>query len=148
MAKRAAPDARPYRPVQESLVRAVLSPAAPPSGPEASGDAVPSQPSPAGPSLEKFNREKRVLLTRSEERALEQLASAIGAEVETPVKLTNLLRAAVTLILHAEPEIVQRARQKGRLVRPANGDTPAMARFDRDLARIVTDGLRDSKPVR
>src|SRR5262249_16417391 len=45
-------------------------------------------------------------------------------------KLSHMLRAYMTLLLHAEGEITKRARLTGPLHRPPNGDAVALARFE------------------
>lgn len=175
MGKRVAPDERPYRPVEEALVRSVLDPHEAPSVVEPTSANGSSQmprplvatdivhPSPQEPLagtqgkndeashaliIEKLSCEKRVLLTRSEEREIERLVGRIAEELATPVKLSHMLRAYMTLILHAESEITKRARLTGPLHRPPNGDPVALARFEHQLAKILSAAFRDAPPLR
>jgi hypothetical protein len=140
MGKRAPADEKPFNPVEAALVRSVLAPEPPPpempsvpvqSSPvteerrkeEASRPNGPARPKllrgvqlhPAAPRPDKLNREKRVLLTQAEEHEIERLVSRVAAEVSTPVKLSHLLRACVTLLRHAEDQIADQARQAGAL---------------------------------
>lgn len=184
MAKRAPSDAKPYRPLEESLVRAVL---APPSGggegentarvltpaaeahqPALSAELPARQrPAPAA-SIEtarsrqvsravppdkagnppKLDREKRVLLTQAEERQLERVVALMGSEIGTSLKLSHVLRACVALILHSEEELLERSRGSPKLMRPANGDGPALTRFERSIAQVVAAAFRDARPLR
>ncbi len=167
MAKRVAQDERPYRPVEEALVRAVMSHqeaepivetvnaerAQRTNGPL---EAIPTEP-PASKTVavqtptvtvEKLTREKRVLLSASEEREIEHLISRIAEELGTPVKLSHMLRAYITLLLHAEKEIMKRARQVAPLHRPPNGDPVALASFEQRLAQILSLALRETLPLR
>lgn len=175
MGKRVAPEERPYRPVQEALVRSVLNPdealyVAEPmsdngsvqiSRPLAATDITPPAPQERSAGAlgtvdaashallpEKLSREKRVLLTLSEEREIERLVARIAEELATPVKLSHMLRAYMTLILHAESEITKRARLTGPLHRPPNGDPVALARFEHQLAKILSAAFRDALPLR
>src|SRR5215813_4693059 len=155
MGKRAPADEKPFNPVEADLVRSVLAPEPPP--PEASTVAV--RPPAASekllvkdslwtdgitrpkllrslqlqtpiPQTDKLNREKRVLLTQAEEREVERVVARLAEEVSTPVKLSHLMRACVTLLRHAEEHIVDHARHNGALTRPSNGDPAALAEFE------------------
>ena len=173
MAKRVPQDEKPYRPVQEALVRAVMNhqmmehDAAPAddAGPPRIGgllETLPAPPRAEGvgearrddqtaaqmPTLEKLTREKRVLLTFSEEREIERLIARVAEELATPVKFSHLLRAYMTLLLHAENEITKRARQVVPLHRPPNGDPVALARFEHRLAQILSAAFRDASLLR
>ena len=97
--------------------------------------------------VEKRSREKRVLLTRSEERDIERLASRFAGELGTPVKLSHMLRASIFLMLHAEEELVERAR-KVTLIRPGNGDAPQIAEFENGLTQVLANALREARPYR
>jgi hypothetical protein len=175
MGKRVPQDDRPYRPVEEALVRAVLTHQGGEVGAEANGTDGPRQmnrplvTTPVEtaserevfsgvprdrqeraqvPYVEKLIREKRVLLTLSEEREIERLVARIAEELGTPVKLSHMLRAYMTLLLHAENEIVKRAHQAGPLHRPSNGDPSALVRFEQRLAQILSAAFRDAPPIR
>lgn len=179
MAKRAPADEKPYRPLDDSLVRGVMfstGNAAPAVDPAPAPEPVilrpTAEPTPARPAPKpaaqaparalpsrvvspdpanlppKLDREKRVLLTREEERALERVVSAVGAEIGTSLKLSHVLRACITLLLHSEDEILARAKQSPKLIRPANGDGPALTNFERSIAQIITAALRDARPLR
>ena len=186
MAKRAAPDEQPYRPLLDAaLVSAALSQAVTPSAPPkevelprtASGGTgkppdVPKveplrrigqiQPEShlvaAGPSreesrtplvhVEKFDQEKRILFTRGETQAIDRLVTSLAARLNAQVKVSHVIRALVALLLHAEAQVDRRAGEAGTLVRPPNGDALALQRFEREIARILADGIRDAGPVR
>jgi DNA repair ATPase RecN len=100
------------------------------------------------PQPDKLNREKRVLLTQAEEREIERLVSRVAAEVSTPVKLSHLLRACVTLLRHAEDQVADQARQAGTLTRPSNGDPAVLAEFEHRLAQIPSAAFRDIERLR
>jgi hypothetical protein len=175
MGKRVPQDDRPYRPVEEALVRAVLTHQGGEGVAEANGTDGPQQINRSFvttsveisserevlegvprdrqeiaqvPLVEKLTREKRVLLTFSEEREIERLVARIAEELGTPVKLSHMLRAYMTLLLHAENEIVKRAHQVGPLHRPSNGDPLALIRFEQRLAQILSAAFRDAPPIR
>lgn len=192
MAKRAPIDEKPFRPVDEALVRSVMS-GMPEGGvkPEQNrregGQALAaasaarssvavlepptdrSQPSPrvvpmpastptlrraeaaavggAEPPLERRDREMRVLLTRTEERDVKRLVARLDAELRTPVKLSHVLRACMTMVLHAEEELVEQARRT-TLIRPGNGEAVELAEFERGLAQVFAGAFRDARPMR
>src|SRR5262245_37773434 len=173
MGKRAPADEKPFNPVEAALVRSVLAPEPPPSEIPALAARPPSvteemgeeKPAPTdgmtrprvlrglqirtlAPRPDKLSREKRVLLTQAEEHEIERLVSRVAAEVATPVKLSHLLRACVTLLRHAEDQIADHARQAGTLTRPSNGDPVALAEFEYRLAQILSAAFRDAARLR
>ncbi|MGE0682428.1 MAG: hypothetical protein AB7P69_16200 [Candidatus Binatia bacterium] len=173
MGKRVPPDERPFNPVEAALVRSVLA-----SEPPVDLALVTTQVTSAEPQedargehavsidgqqtwftsrqqnalhalqIEKLSREKRVLLTQVEEREVERIVARLAAELSTPVKLSHLLRACVTLIRHAESQIADQARQVGSLTRPANGNLAALAEFEHRFAKILSAAFRDTARLR
>lgn len=176
MAKRAAPDEKPYRPLLDTdLVSAALAGFATPAPPHASKvvdlpkpeqqrrfertstpperQQVPSSPVETRaqatlPVAEKFDQERRVLLTRSESQALDRLVNSLATRLNAQVKASHILRSLVTLLLNAEPDLHRRTGEAGVLVRPANGDAQALQRFEREIARIIGAALTDAGPIR
>lgn len=101
------------------------------------------------PSLEEgLNREKRVLLTRSEERTLERVVANIAAELGASLKVSHVLRSCIRLIIDAEGEIVERARATGRTVRPPNGDLAKIEAFEKVIANVLQAAIRSARPIR
>ncbi len=100
------------------------------------------------PLAERLDREKRVLLTPAEERAFERAVSGIAAELGTSLKSSHVLRSCIRLVVNAENELIERARDNGRIVRPPNGDLPAIEDFERVIAAVLQAGIRSSRPVR
>lgn len=180
MAKRT--EEKPFRPLESSLVHAVIHGAAPNSDPsldpvEPSVLRMPQSPGGVGegtaatplvrhkqPAMaqrpriapthasevlaERMNREKRVLLTASEERAIERVIANLGAELGTSLKLSHVLRSCIRLVINAEHELIDRARSTGRTIRPPNGDQAAIEAFESVIASVLHAGLRTSRPVR
>ncbi len=179
MAKRVPQDEKPYRPVDEALVRSVLrgsiseevtlpptsSKAASPvessdvSAPVVTESPLPlalalpegeepkSQPEVTATGVEKLSREKRVLLTKSEEREIERFVDRLADELETSLKLSHLLRACIVVLRHAENEILAQAREAAKLERPPNGDPVALARFEYQLAQLLSAALHQAAPL-
>ena len=165
MAKRVAQEDRPYRPVEEALVRSVMNRSAvdedvetieaqdipPPIGAaklSPTSTTVRNQIVVQSQPPEKLSREKRVLLSPSEEREIERLVSRVAEAVGTPVKLSHLLRAYMALLLHTENEIIKRAQQAPPMRRPPNGDPIALASFEQGVAQILSAAFREAAPLR
>jgi hypothetical protein len=137
MAKRAKTDGSAFNPVADSLVRAVTSP---------QPRIITGYPD-ESEGVEPLSREKRALLTPSEERDLNTFLLEVGAALGTQVQLSHLLRAAIELLKHARGEILEEAHQTPGLHRPANVYRVAMATFERRLARLLLAAFRKSDPL-
>jgi len=178
MAKRAAPNEQPYRPLLDaSLVSATLTqvatPVAPPkvaaepvgvtrvvemrtelprrvepTVPQIESTAKEPPPSPAQLLVEKFDQEKRVLFTRGETQSIDRLVTSLATRLNTQVKVSHVMRALVGLLLHAEAEVDRRAGEAGALTRPPNGDALALQRFEREFGCIIASGIRDAGPIK
>lgn len=179
MAKRVPPDEKPYRPVDDALVRSVLNPEIPEEAeePAEAGAATATAqvvsfptrqvepkrqeaPAPKGrepaksrkeenaPEPEKLTREKRFLLTPTEDRELERLVADMASELGTPLKPSHVIRAMVTVLRHADEELIKQSRRVGPLKRPPNGDATALAAFEHYLAQLIESGIRNSKPLK
>jgi hypothetical protein len=182
MAKRAAPDEKPYRPLLDTnLVNAVIAQVAPGNptvqtqqqttmkvlemprtenvrGGEAHRFSTAELPAKAQGAekqsrqpqelAQKFDQEKRILFTRSETQAIDRLVTSLASRLNSQVKVSHLMRALVSLLLNAEPEVHKRAGEAGLLVRPPNGDGQALQRFEREIARIIGAAITDAGPIR
>jgi hypothetical protein len=100
------------------------------------------------PLVEKFDQEKRILFTRPETQALDRLVNSLATRLNAQVKVSHVVRALVTLLLNAEGELDRRAGEAGPLVRPPNGDSQALQRFERDIAKVIGSAMRDAGPLR
>lgn len=100
------------------------------------------------PFPERLEREKRVLLTPSEERAVGRVVSYLGAELGTSLTFSNVLRSCIRLLINAEAELVDRAKAQGRVIRPPNGDHAAIEEFERTVASVLHAGLRDARSLK
>jgi hypothetical protein len=98
--------------------------------------------------VEKFDQEKRMLLTRSESAALDRLVGSLAGRLNTQVKLSHVLRSLVSLLLNAEAEVDKRAGETGGLIRPPNGDGNALQKFEKEIARVLGAAIRDAGPLR
>jgi hypothetical protein len=95
-----------------------------------------------------MDREKRVLLTPSEDRALERVVANLGAELGTSLKLSHVLRSCIRILINAEDDLIERARANGRTIRPPNGDLPAIEAFEKIVAGVLQAGIRSARPIR
>jgi hypothetical protein len=74
--------------------------------------------------------------------------TSLATRLNAQVKVSHVIRALVTLLLHAEGQVDRRAGEGGPLFRPPNGDVKALQRFERDIAGIIGAALRDAGPVK
>lgn len=100
------------------------------------------------PLVEKFDQEKRMLLTRTEAAALDRLVNSLATRLNTQVKLSHVLRSLVMLVLNAEAEVDRRAGEVPPLTRPPNGDGKALQRFEKEIAKVLGAAIRDAGSVR
>lgn len=142
----------------EAEVTPVANPSPAPSPRVVSIDAhrntPPSSPSIAEPDVEandeeqapeKLTREKRYLLTETEEDVLERLVKDVGKKLGTPLKLSHVIRATVSLLIHSRDELLKQSERVGKLKRPPNNDPAALATFEHNLARILDRAIRGSR---
>lgn len=175
MAKRVPPDEKPYRPVDDALVRSVLNPkplpaegeqpepseSTPPQAtrPEAASDTPkvltlprrrtePEEERERKPEPERFTREKRFLLTPSEDKELERLVADVADHLGTAIKPSHMIRAMTTLLCHVGDELIKQSRRVGPIKRPPNGDTAALAAFEHYLSQLIETAVRNSKPLK
>ncbi len=152
MAKRVPPEDTPYRPVDDSLVRSVLDPPPAPRsatslGPLPASELATVEGRPHSPAPERLSREKRLLMTPSEEREFETLVSEMAEALGTPLKSSHVLRASAILLRHAHGELVQRCRSAGPMRRPPNGDLGALARFEGEIAKVIDQAIRNVRSL-
>ena len=100
------------------------------------------------PLVEKFDQEKRILFTRTESQAIDRMVMSLASRLNAQVKVSHVIRALVSLLLHADAEINRRAGEAPPLVRPANGDAKALQNFEREISRIIGAGFQDAAPIR
>ena len=156
MARRSPVDEKPFRPLDVSILSAVVkhvpvTPSPPPmTHPEpvmqlrreAELRTVPH----AVPVLTRLDQEKRILFTRSETQAIDRLINTLSVRLNAQIKVSHIIRALTTLLLHAESQVHQRAGERGPLTRPPNGDFSALQRFEREIASVLSEAIRDAGP--
>jgi len=167
MAKRSPVDEKPFRPLDVSVLNAVVKhvptanggtqpvppalearPPVNPPNPSARSPREPESPPPRAPvtipALPRLDQEKRILFTREETQAMDRLINNLAVRLKAQVKLSHVVRALTALLLHAEGRIDQRAGERGPLIRPPNGDFGALQLFERDIAEILASAMRDA----
>src|SRR3954451_19870388 len=168
MAKRVPPGEKVWNPVEDKLVQETFQPEAAMTAQAAPAPAASPlrvvttnghrDPSPAlakpeakgdekdqAQEAKRLRREKRVLLTESEEDVLERLVKDMGRRLGTPLQLSHVLRATISLLMHSQEELLKQSEKVGRLKRPPNHDRAGLATFEHNLARILDRAIRGSR---
>ena len=99
-----------------------------------------------GVYVERLSREKRVLLTRSEEVRLERLVIAMAEKLQTSVKLSHLMRATLTLLQHAESELLRQCELAQAMKRPDNNSPGELLAFEGAIAEVIHRALHAAPP--
>lgn len=89
-----------------------------------------------GNETEKLTRQKRLLLSCSEEVAFNRLIDRIAAGLDTPVKGSHVLRACVAVLHHTERQIARKTRTT-ILKRPPNEHAKEIVEFEKRLAQLL-----------
>jgi uncharacterized membrane protein YccC len=150
-------DARGRLPIEVDLVRDVIGePAAAPTPPQpavsstaatAAATAAASAP-PNRLHIEKLTKYNKFLTTPREKLELERLAARLSGALGVSAKPSQLIRACLIHLLHAEHEIVRHAERQPALRRPSNTEAVALAEFDQVIAEILSAAFRDAGPIR
>lgn len=154
MAKRAPIDEKPFRPLDVSLLTAVVQhePSTLPRESVPRFTQAPPQRETTRPtpkmvsSEERLEHERRILFTRQENQALDRLVNNLAWKLKAQVKVSHLIRALVGLVIDVEREVDQRATEHGVIVRPPNSDLAGIAKFEDQIANILDHALRDGGP--
>lgn len=152
MAKRAPLDEKPFRPLDVSLLNSVIQHGSEPTRlapPEPvrkeSGLALaPTRVQIPLPGARRLEQELRVLYTRQERQSLDRLVSTLAIRLQTQLKASHVIRALTSLILNAEAKLDLRGAERGPLARPANGDVAGLLRFEREIALLISQAIRDA----
>jgi hypothetical protein len=94
-------------------------------------------------ATDKLTRQKRLMLSPAEEKAINALVGRIAEKLDTTVRFSHLLRACLVVMHHAEPQILQRAAST-KLARPPNEMADVLGEFERRLARLLLVSFKDS----
>lgn len=96
---------------------------------------------------ERRSREKRVLLSRREEVAVNALVEQLASIGVTSMRFSHLLRACILLLRHSQSELIERVQSASHLIRPANANSAAIEEFEASLAREVAAAIRSAPPL-
>lgn len=91
----------------------------------------------------KLTRQKRLMLSYAEEKAIERLVGRLADKLGTPVRMSHVLRACLRVLHHAEPQILRRAGST-KLIRPPNELADVLGDFERRLARLLLVAFKES----
>jgi hypothetical protein len=125
----------PYDPIAADLAREV---AAARRGPVAAAPA-PARRRDIAPTVT-----KRVILTRKEDDDLNLFLLRVQAQAEARVPFSMLARAALSLLLHAEEQIVEELRTP--LHYPSTQDGVRQGQFEQQWTRCLARALRRLPP--
>jgi hypothetical protein len=159
-------DARGRFPIEVDLVRDVIGEALPAGGQLA----APAEQTAAAPVLsildrppdsrvadpvpekrllvEKLTKYNKFLTTPREKLELERLTARLSGALGVSVKPSQLIRACLIHLLHAEHEIIRHAERQPTVRRPSNTEAVALAEFDQVIAEILSHAFRDAGPIR
>jgi hypothetical protein len=103
---------------------------------------------PEKPKRKDLIREKRILLTESEEEDIDLILTAISSKLGIRVKFSNVLRACLSLLFHVEPELRKQCKRYGKIgKRPSNNEPTEIATFEENLARIFDGAIRNTRSL-
>ena len=98
--------------------------------------------------IEKLTKYNKFLTTPREKLELERLAAHVSGALGVSVKPSQLIRACLIQLLHAEQDIIRRAGQHPEPKRPSNTEAVALAEFDNMLAELLSQAFRDAGPIK
>jgi hypothetical protein len=99
-------------------------------------------------AVERLTKYNKFLTTPREKLELERLAARLSGAMGISVKASQLIRACLIQLLHAEHEIIRHAERQPGVRRPSNTEAIALAEFDQIIAEILSQAFRDAGPVR
>jgi len=98
--------------------------------------------------VEKLTKYNKFLTTPREKLELERLTARLSGALGVSVKPSQLIRACLIHLLHAEHEIIRHAERQPTVRRPSNTEAVALAEFDQVIAEILSHAFRDAGPIR
>jgi hypothetical protein len=110
-----------------------------------SGDKAHEAPHPG--AAEKLTREKRVLISESEEITVNQLVHNLASSGASSLKLSHILRACLLVLRHCEAHLIDCLRNGRSIDRPPNNDLTAIESFEYQIARVVVAAVHRSQPL-
>jgi len=94
-------------------------------------------------ATDKLIRQKRLMLSPAEEKALDKFVASLAETLDTPLRMSHVLRACLQILHHAEPQILRRAAAT-KLTRPPNEMADVLGDFERRLARLLLVSFKES----
>jgi hypothetical protein len=139
--------AAPAAPAQ-SLASPAVPAAAPPVSIPVPPAAVPETGEGRRLVVEKLTQYNKFLTTPREKLELGRLAARLSGALGVSVKPSQLIRACLIHLLHAEYEMIRHAERQPMVRRPSNTEAVALAEFDQLIAEILAAAFRDAGPIR
>lgn len=141
----ASADASPIETPAPAQVKPAKAPPAPVAFPAPAEPGMESDAPPRTAKKRDLTREKRMLLTRDEERELDRLIEEISDELGVRVKVSNVMRASVTLLFNVREELAKQCRRAKFSKRPRNSEPTEIANFEENLARLFDSAVRNTR---
>lgn len=138
-------DASPIETPAQAQVKPAKAPPAPVAFPAPAEPGMESDAPPRTAKKRDLTREKRMLLTRDEERELDRLIEEISDELGVRVKVSNVMRASVTLLFNVREELAKQCRRAKFSKRPRNSEPTEIANFEENLARLFDSAVRNTR---
>lgn len=139
------PDGSPIETPAQAQVKPAKAPPAPVAFPAPADPGMESDTPPRTAKKRDLTREKRMLLTRDEERELDRLIEEISDELGVRVKVSNVMRASVTLLFNVREELAKQCRRAKFSKRPRNSEPTEIANFEENLARLFDSAVRNTR---
>jgi len=99
---------------------------------------------PTSVQADRLDREKRVLLSRTEESAINETIRRLAAAGAPSLTLSHLLRACMILLRQVEEPLTAHFLSITTLVRPPNGNARAVAEYECALALLLASAVRSA----
>lgn len=91
---------------------------------------------------------KRFSLTRDEDLDLAEFLQRLQRQSGTKVALSLLIRASLTLLMHAEAEMLTQMRKSPPPSQPATHDSLAYAEFEHYWVQLLAEALHNTRSIR
>src|SRR4051794_8231794 len=136
---------KPYRPLDETFVKntPTVFRGGRSNQPENGATEVVEKKKPG-----KLTKYARYLTTEEEFRDLQRFTDRFSEAAGTTVEIGKLLRACNAVMLHAEEDLIERAKAAGPLKRPRNDDLVGLSDFEQRLAEILSAAFKKAEPLR
>jgi hypothetical protein len=91
--------------------------------------------------------EKRVMLSGSDSKLLDELVGGIKFELGVTVNASNVFRACLTLLDHVQDELLKQCRRVESPQRPRLDEPISIQVFEEHLARLFDTAVRNTRSL-